>query len=191
MQSCRQDAVSCVQGAAGPADVQACGEAFAACVGIDTSALPSLSGPPANLPEPPDLGGGLSSPPATGCLEQLRSCVLGGGSPPAPEMPAGAGANTGPCDQPSTAPGCDDPTITDCVCAQDGGQICCAEAWDAICVGLVQGFECTGDCYRATGALGCADPQVESGVCAVSPGCCDAGWDEFCTVVAEANGACQ
>jgi hypothetical protein len=134
-----------------------------------------------------DSGGAAGAPAAT----EPQPAAVAEQPAPAPEMPAAVGANTGPCDQPSTAPGCDDPTIMGCVCGQDGGESCCAEAWDAICVGLVQGFECTGDCCRATGALGCADPQVESGVCAVSPGCCDAGWDEFCTVVAEANGACQ
>ena len=76
-----------------------------------------------------------------------------------------------------------------CVCGQAGGESCCTEGWDLICVGLVQGFACKGGCCHATGGLGCEDPAIEAAVCAVAPGCCEAGWDEFCAVVAEANGA--
>lgn len=117
--------------------------------------------------------------------------------PSSPAAPADAGMpspgprNPGPCSLASKLPGCDDPAVMDCICEQGREKACCEQAWDDICVGLVQGFQCAGDCCRASGSLGCADPAVETTVCAASPECCSEGWDDFCTVVAEANGACE
>ena len=97
----------------------------------------------------------------------------------------------GPCNQASTAPGCTDTAIEQCVCAGPGGDVCCSQAWDAICVALVQSLGCKGDCCNATGAMGCTNSTVESTVCAQSPYCCDTGvgWDDFCTIVAAASGS--
>jgi hypothetical protein len=65
---CRDEALACVQGANTRDEVQACGEGFAACVGLDPSSVPS---PGAARPAVPDPG----------CLDGLRECVLAGTNP--------------------------------------------------------------------------------------------------------------
>jgi hypothetical protein len=104
---------------------------------------------------------------------------------------AGAGSaapQTNACGAPHATGGCEDPTVQQCVCTK-GDPGCCSNAWDAICVGLVQGLACKGDCCKATSALGCMDATVESCVCALDMDCCTKGWDDFCTIVAQ--GQCK
>lgn len=40
------------------------------------------------------------------------------------------------CAAPHISPGCDDPDLMECVCAEEGQVQCCTEAWDAACVEL-------------------------------------------------------
>lgn len=107
----------------------------------------------------------------------------------------GGGGGGGECCVPSTEPGCADPTVESCVCAEDS--YCCATAWDDICVGEVDSFGCgtcggagddagaddgavdVGDCCDAH-AAGCSDPTIEACVCAEDAYCCETEWDGIC-----------
>ena len=132
-------------------------------------------------------------------MEDASMPVETGGTQDMQQTDASVAAPKGPCSQASSVPGCDDPLIEQCVCAGAGGDVCCTTAWDAICVGLVQGLSCKGDCCKATGAVGCADSAVETSVCAVDATCCQktdtstgmGGWVDWCTILAEGNGACM
>ena len=63
---------------------------------------------------------------------------------------------TGDCCQPNGTPGCDNPTISACVCAQD--DFCCSDGWDEVCVGEVTEFGC-GECGPEPG---CGNGQCEA-----------------------------
>jgi hypothetical protein len=67
------------------------------------------------------------------------------------EADCGPCGGAGDCCEVQSAPGCGDPGIQACVCAQD--DYCCATAWDSVCVGEVEDFGC---------------------------GACDGGGDDFC-----------
>ncbi len=54
----------------------------------------------------------------------------------------------GSCCEIGLQPGCQDPVVAGCVCAQDS--FCCDNAWDDICVGEVMGYGC-GTCPEADG----------------------------------------
>lgn len=102
-------------------------------------------------------------------------------------LEGGAGAiEPDPCCAPSGSPGCADPRIEGCVCAEDPG--CCEGAWDGLCVLEVDALGC-GACGSTTvgnsccdvhGAGGCAETSVSACVCAHDPGCCAGAWDELC-----------
>ncbi len=111
----------------------------------------------------------------------------------------------GACCEPNGTPGCDNPEIMACVCAQD--PYCCATAWDQLCAnevddygcgkcsvcgdGVCSGDEdaetCCGDCGNCT-VNGCPE------VCACDEFCCDA-WDEICEAECAGtscgNGVCE
>ena len=114
----------------------------------------------------------------------------------------------GACCEAHDGPGCDDPTVQACVCAEDS--FCCEYSWDGICVGEVEELgcgSCSGggcgdgqcldpedciicpeDCGECQGASccqphetpGCDDPAVQACVCAEDAYCCEQMWDDIC-----------
>ena len=52
------------------------------------------------------------------------------------------------CCKTSSAPGCMDPAIVECVCAKDS--FCCSNSWDNVCVSNVNAFNC-GKCAAVDG----------------------------------------
>ena len=114
----------------------------------------------------------------------------------------------GDCCEPNGTPGCGDAGITACVCAQD--DYCCTNAWDEVCVALVEEYECgpcdspsgcgdfscdegehcancpedcgwcDGDCCTPNGTPGCDDAGIASCVCGQDDYCCTGEWDEVC-----------
>jgi cysteine-rich repeat protein len=108
----------------------------------------------------------------------------------------GGGTGGGGCDccdaDPAGAPGCNDTTCQNTVCATD--PFCCSVAWDAICAGEGASLcACCGggggtggggcDCCDAdpAGAPGCSDPTCQNTVCATDPFCCSVAWDAVCS----------
>ncbi|MBC8072070.1 MAG: pre-peptidase C-terminal domain-containing protein [Deltaproteobacteria bacterium] len=96
----------------------------------------------------------------------------------------GGGGGTGDCCTDTDMPGCEDPEITECVCAIDS--FCCDNEWDNLCAGKAQsecGLDCGGgtghDCCTA-GESGCDDATVQACVCAGDPFCCETEWDATC-----------
>lgn len=122
----------------------------------------------------------------------------------------GACPGQGDCCEVQDGPGCDDPTIQACVCAEDS--FCCEFTWDSICVEEVEEFGC-GDCGGGGGGCGdgacgadedclicpedcgqcggtsccephdspgCEDAAVQQCVCAEDVYCCDVEWDGIC-----------
>lgn len=72
------------------------------------------------------------------------------------------------CCSANSYPGCDNPEVESCVCAQYPA--CCEKAWTDYCVLLVDTLSCgscspKGDCCSANESPGCADPAIESCVC--------------------------
>jgi hypothetical protein len=67
----------------------------------------------------------------------------GGGGAGGTGGSGGGSPGTQDCCDTSPLPGCNDPTVEQCVCAQDG--YCCASAWDSICVSEVDSYAC-GSC---------------------------------------------
>ncbi|MCB9566286.1 MAG: hypothetical protein H6710_03565 [Myxococcales bacterium] len=87
------------------------------------------------------------------------------------------------CCEVHPSPGCMDPQVTACVCAQD--DFCCQESWDQACVDGVELYGCGScggedSCCLAHAAPGCADQDVEACVCALDDFCCQVGWDDVC-----------
>ncbi|MCA9591883.1 MAG: hypothetical protein KC776_01190, partial [Myxococcales bacterium] len=85
------------------------------------------------------------------------------------------------CCGPATTPGCNDPSIEQCVCSKDGA--CCYSAWDAICVNEVKKYNCNGclciDKCSGAGATKCVGDEVQE--CAMqSTGCLDWQTDTVC-----------
>lgn len=85
------------------------------------------------------------------------------------------------------SPGCTDPGIETCVCANDA--YCCDTQWDATCVGRVGSDLCgpscdpdddDGPCCEDNGTPGCEVNSVEACVCAADSFCCDTFWDTMC-----------
>jgi hypothetical protein len=101
----------------------------------------------------------------------------------------GAQATKGLCCEANGSPGCDDPTIEACVCAED--PFCCdpQQTWDALCVSKVDELACgscggetptKGDCCEGHDTPGCSDLAVQSCVCADDNWCCTNTWDALC-----------
>lgn len=90
----------------------------------------------------------------------------------------------GDCCEAQSTPGCNDPAIESCVCADDPN--CCDTRWDSFCVTLVEGRgcgTCQGSCCEAHDTGGCNDPAIEACVCDETngdPRCCSAVWDIIC-----------
>ncbi|MBZ5714860.1 hypothetical protein [Nannocystis pusilla] len=141
-----------------------------------------------------------------GCLDvAVESCVCN----LAPECCAGAwteacvalvdqsGCGTcevgeGDCCMPQDGPGCGEPQIATCVCAQD--PFCCQQQWDGVCAEEVEALGCgvcqagPGDCCVAGEGPGCVDPAVQACVCAVAPSCCQQQWTDACAALVEPLG---
>ena len=96
------------------------------------------------------------------------------------------------CCTPGDGPGCSDPTIEACVCAQD--PFCCQAQWDGACVQKVDQLGCgtcqpeLGDCCQAGEGPGCVDPAVQACVCNTAPGCCQDLWSADCVGLVDALG---
>lgn len=117
------------------------------------------------------------------CVSQALQC---GGSCP------NDGAESDCCSA-SSAPGCTDQAVHDCVCATDFA--CCASGFDEVCVAQAIsecGAQCTlpppvSDCCSASSAPGCTVPEVQACVCAIDPFCCSGGFDENCAALADSQ----
>jgi hypothetical protein len=135
------------------------------------------------------------------------SCDAGEDCQVCPED-CGPCGGTGSCCEPQDTPGCDNPTLQACVCAQDS--FCCEFTWDGICVEEVAEFGCgscdgggcgDGQCTEDESCLSCPDdcgPCAGSGCCSPHPEpgcddglaqacvceqdafCCETEWDEIC-----------
>lgn len=97
----------------------------------------------------------------------------------------GGSGGMGDCCTDTNMPGCENPDITDCVCAID--DFCCNNEWDNTCAGLAEnmcGLDCGGgpvshDCC-ITGSAGCDDMAIQECVCAADDFCCETEWDDMC-----------
>ena len=86
--------------------------------------------------------------------------------------PCTAGVNQkGPCDEPGSVAGCNDPATEQCVCELLPD--CCTDAWDAVCAQLVNEFHCQ------EGVRPCVCEEWEQATC------CNTQWTDFCTITAE------
>lgn len=90
-------------------------------------------------------------------------------------------------------PGCGDPDIEACLCAQDS--FCCETQWDALCASEAQLFGCTEcgfvPCCDAKRDPGCAtDPGLEAFVCGDQPECCTNGWTASCVAALQDVNVC-
>ena len=121
------------------------------------------------------------------------------------------GACEGDCCADNGTTGCDDLTVTACVCGQD--PFCCETTWDALCAqqadedcgqycpvcgdGICDpevGEDCStcaddcgaceGGCCDDNQSAGCEDQGVTSCVCAIDAFCCDNTWDGLCVEAA-------
>jgi hypothetical protein len=90
-----------------------------------------------------------------------------------------------PCCEGHGMPGCDDPMVESCVCAQD--PFCCSSNWDALCVSRIESYGCgsctgvseplcTNTCQFANDGL-CDDggPGSDYSVCEYGTDCADCG----------------
>lgn len=96
----------------------------------------------------------------------------------------GSGGGEGDCCAANGTPGCEDDSVTACVCGID--DFCCDNAWDNTCVTVAEsmcGLECgvptNHDCC-VTGGAGCDDAGVQACVCDSDPFCCEMEWDSVC-----------
>jgi hypothetical protein len=115
-------------------------------------------------------------------------------------------------------PGCQDPAVRDCVCAQDS--YCCEVKWDKYCVSEVDSYGCgscaggptcgdgncdadedcstckadcgpcggSGSCCQEQATPGCDDAQIQECVCAQDSYCCSTKWDKWCVQEVEDYG---
>ena len=121
----------------------------------------------------------------------------------------------GDCCTPQATPGCEDATVTDCVCGTDG--YCCTVEWDESCIAFAEAScdlvcapsvcgdglcdalaencgscpedcgPCEGGCCEAHLTGGCADAAITTCVCDIDPFCCTTEWDAICAESAAAD----
>jgi len=102
------------------------------------------------------------------------------------EVDCGACPGEGSCCIANGSPGCDNPEVQDCVCAND--PFCCDVEWDGLCAaGADACGSCGGDCCAENGTPGCEDQDVEECLCELDPFCCEVTWDAICADEAEAH----
>lgn len=100
-------------------------------------------------------------------------------------------------------PGCNDPEVEACVCAEI--EYCCDTAWEEVCASAVDALGCghcggdetgeppppggstgepppppVGGCCEPQMGPGCSDMAVEACVCAQDDFCCNDTWDQVC-----------
>lgn len=106
----------------------------------------------------------------------------------------------GDCCATDGTPGCEDFTITSCVC--DLFPSCCSDGWDESCVGLAA-TQCEagcaaipgGSCCMEQAGTGCDTPAIQDCLCPIDPFCCGQDpdmmgtWDATC--VMEATDVCN
>ncbi len=105
-------------------------------------------------PVGPVCGDGLCEQPEESCMDCPQDC----------------GMCQGDCCETHDEPGCQDPGVTACVCAQD--PFCCQSYWDDICVSEVTTFGC-GECDVCV--PNCNGKQCGADGCGGSCGSCPAG----------------
>jgi hypothetical protein len=95
-------------------------------------------------------------------------------------------AGTDPCCTGHDSPGCDDPAVQACVCADQPW--CCQRGWYGECVvaALRCGAQCPGEgpCCAEHPTPGCDDPATMACVCEYDWGCCLGAWYPHCAVYA-------
>ncbi len=96
------------------------------------------------------------------------------------------------CEWESGHPGCDDPGVTEAVCAAD--PVCCETGWDLLCIAQMQQLFGEDACFAGvnltdpgccTDGSTCGVPEVTECVCAADPFCCEVEWNEFCVQAVE------
>jgi hypothetical protein len=112
-----------------------------------------------------------------------------------PSTSTGAETTGGPgsCCDPQAGPGCPDPEVQACVCAQD--PFCCEDTWDFQCTGEVVSLGCgtcefdPQACCQPLRGGGCAaDPSLTLCVCMSDSACCTDAWDAGCVDLIEKSG---
>ena len=105
------------------------------------------------------------------------------------EPGCGSGCNK-PCLEPHPEPFCDDPYCCEAVCQADPR--CCDYGWDFVCVQIAQqrcasacGLSPAGDCFVPHDLPGCDQGLCCAAVCERDPFCCQSGWDNACTQIAD------
>ena len=135
---------------------------------------------------------GLTSTDESGVGDTTGPGEISPGAPVGSTSTDTTGADRGgACCEPHRAPGCDEPDVAACVCAEDS--YCCDVAWDASCVEAAALSGCgrcdvqprpqnAGACCEeaADGSVGCEDLEVAACVCAEDPYCCEEEWDLLC-----------
>ncbi|MCA9711322.1 MAG: hypothetical protein KDK70_36120, partial [Myxococcales bacterium] len=134
--------------------------------------------------------------------------------PQGPQSTTGSSAtfgidDSGSCCVANGSPGCDEPIVEACVCAEMVE--CCSDEWTARCAGMVDELRCGAcgpdpsdttppdpdgttsppsgqDCCAGGSEPGCNDPAVEACVCGEIAFCCDTGWEKVCASAVEALG---
>lgn len=86
--------------------------------------------------------------------------------------------------------GCQDPSVTECVCSFDPD--CCDVEWGVPCAQeAIQCGTCTSDCCAGGNTPGCFDYAVTVCVCDIDATCCTENWTPACAGIAgDACGAC-
>ncbi len=91
------------------------------------------------------------------------------------------------CCEAGDGPGCVDPVVEACVCANTPA--CCEVEWNSDCAALVTKIECgvcpeppppPGPCCEAGEGPSCVEEDVAACVCAVMPECCTEAWTDAC-----------
>jgi len=130
--------------------------------------------------------------------------------------PEDCGFCEGSCCEDHGGIGCEDPDVTDAVCAIDA--FCCESGWDADCVsladseGLTACFadqvcgdgwcegsedgswcpedcgELSQDCCMDVGAVSCSDSFIAQCVCDADDYCCTTAWDDTCAALVDELG---
>ena len=97
-----------------------------------------------NAPHIGDLACSMVTPPdpETGEMAEDTTGTESGGTEASGTEASGdtTGDAPGDCCMAHAGPGCENPAVEMCVCAQD--DLCCAQAWDEVCVSEVNAFGC-------------------------------------------------
>ncbi len=154
------------------------------------------------------------TPRCAGMVDELGCGVCGADDTTEPGGDDTTGASGQDCCEGGPEPGCNDPTIETCVCAEL--PFCCEQNWDEACAAAADALHCAdcgggggeetgggttggddgmppppvgmGDCCMPQMAGGCSDAMVQDCVCMEDAYCCDSEWDDICVdLVAESG----